>query len=153
MFIISLYIFRFLHQTTTQQGGMKRSVCCISFVSYIKPQPSLQGIISSMSCISFVSYIKPQQTSLKRVFRLSCISFVSYIKPQRFWSMVIPVSVVYLSFPTSNHNILVINKLNFRLYIFRFLHQTTTFFLIRNLVLCCISFVSYIKPQQHVSRC
>ena len=127
MFIISLYIFRFLHQTTTQQGGMKRSVCCISFVSYIKPQPSLQGIISSMSCISFVSYIKPQQTSLKRVFRLSCISFVSYIKPQRFWSMVIPVSVVYLSFPTSNHNMQGVANGSPVLYIFRFLHQTTTF--------------------------
>ena len=100
---------------------------CISFVSYIKPQPSLQGIISSMSCISFVSYIKPQQTSLKRVFRLSCISFVSYIKPQRFWSMVIPVSVVYLSFPTSNHNMQGVANGSPVLYIFRFLHQTTTF--------------------------
>ena len=37
--------------------------------------------------------------------RLSgCISFVSYIKPQPLSHNRKPVTVVYLSFPTSNHN-------------------------------------------------
>ena len=35
--------------------------CCISFDSYIKPQPTKYSHDFSQSCISFDSYIKPQQ--------------------------------------------------------------------------------------------
>ena len=77
-----LYIFRFLHQTTT--------------------------------LLSFEDDIN------------SCISFASYIKPQLTVSDIIPYCVVYLSLPTSNHNLSCIRLYTVRLYIFRFLHQTTT---------------------------
>ena len=80
--------------------------------------------------------------------RLSgCISFVSYIKPQPTRKRERFFSVVYLSFPTSNHNHPLLDGIINQLYIFRFLHQTTT--LRRSVLLCtrCISFVSYIKPQ------
>ena len=77
-----LYIFRFLHQTTT--------------IRYLN--------LMMKSCISFVSYIKPQ---------LAQESYVSHF-------------VVYLSFPTSNHNSDADAVGHEVLYIFRFLHQTTT---------------------------
>ena len=120
-----LYIFRFLHQTTTPWKIIVLSVSCISFVSYIKPQ--------------LLTWQKHNHT------------------------------VVYLSFPTSNHNLFPIaggHKLLYifrflhqtttgeqeamnhnPLYIFRFLHQTTTKIHILHHNLSCISFVSYIKPQ------
>ena len=34
-----LYIVLFLHQTTTLDHDMLDSLCCISYYSYIKPQP------------------------------------------------------------------------------------------------------------------
>ena len=101
----------------------------------------------------------------------SCISFVSYIKPQLGDFIMLHIKVVYLSFPTSNHNFIlhvlraflvvylsfptsnhnfssfVLNSL--LLYIFRFLHQTTTFSACVVLYISCISFVSYIKPQPY----
>ena len=123
-----LYIFWFLHQTTT--------VMVISW-----------GLIS-------------------------CISFDSYIKPQLSLPMGRQVLVVYLLIPTSNHNGGSACLVNSELYIFWFLHQTTTFYLIiimpdllyifwflhqTTTILsdtffnfCCISFDSYIKPQLFV---
>ena len=165
----ALYIVRFLHQTTTTRHGACPLKGCISFVSYIKPQPLTKGISGGVSCISFVSYIKPQLNSSAYFATACCISFVSYIKPQRAATRKRGELVVYRSFPTSNHNYLQRRAPPTRLYIVRFLHQTTTainhrafaeklyivrflhqtttcppFFL---LLLCCISFVSYIKPQ------
>ena len=120
-----LYIFWFLHQTTTSS---------------------------------------PLQRWMMR-----CISFDSYIKPQLLPMLINHVIVVYLLIPTSNHNsdILITNV--FMLYIFWFLHQTTTlqcysvaacklyifWFLHQTTTTCqwnrpercCISFDSYIKPQ------
>ena len=132
---------------------------CISFVSYIKPQRFKVNKRKNGRCISFVSYIKPQLISRYLSARNSCISFVSYIKPQ-LSNTIFPVcAVVYLSFPTSNHNTSCVLSYSATLYIFRFLHQTTTCqgeFHYRNR---CISFVSYIKPQQdgriieHKSSC
>ena len=78
-----LYIFRFLHQTTTN--------CLFPFCF--------------LRCISFVSYIKPQLKEVVVFEQERCISFVSYIKPQHLWSVSLTLNVVYLSFPTSNHNI------------------------------------------------
>ena len=77
-----LYIFWFLHQTTTVAADCRSSHRCISFDSYIKPQPSLFKSSSTHGCISFDSYIKPQQSLINiRIIR-RCISFDSYIKPQ-----------------------------------------------------------------------
>ena len=78
----SLYIFWFLHQTTTQS-------------------PSDWN---HRSCISFDSYIKPQLRICFHSLRVCCISFDSYIKPQLFWEEFNKLLVVYLLIPTSNHN-------------------------------------------------
>ena len=143
-----LYIFWFLHQTTTASMNTAPSLCCISFDSYIKPQPATCGPIPSGSCISFDSYIKPQQIDLYPQPPCSCISFDSYIKPQpglrikcsvfgcisfdsyikpqlEPWSIIFS-RVVYLLIPTSNHNVFLILFVLLTLYIFWFLHQTTT---------------------------
>ena len=79
---ITLYIVRFLHQTTTLDKLNKEIFGCISSVSYIKPQqyPNLSRY--EIRCISSVSYIKPQHLRLRRYESESCISSVSYIKPQ-----------------------------------------------------------------------
>ena len=55
-----LYIFWFLHQTTTLHQRITFFLCCISFDSYIKPQLRLWQKNKLQSCISFDSYIKPQ---------------------------------------------------------------------------------------------
>ena len=98
-----LYIFWFLHQTTTRRGEGAQKGCCISFDSYIKPQHPILCLETS--------------------------------------------SVVYLLIPTSNHNsTLLVASLNV-LYIFWFLHQTTTVPMIGLPLYRCISFDFYIKPQ------
>ena len=61
---ITLYIFWFLHQTTTEKVTIKPNWCCISFGSYIKPQPGRALPSVGMRCISFGSYIKPQQVGI-----------------------------------------------------------------------------------------
>ena len=99
-----LYIFWFLHQTTTFDSPALARECCISFDSYIKPQPFVYSVSCCCSCISFDSYIKPQLPASGREFR----------------------TVVYLLIPTSNHNIASSSSSNIVLYIFWFLHQTTT---------------------------
>ena len=58
-------------------------------------------------CISFDSYIKPQPTKYSHDFSQSCISFDSYIKPQRCSYKDIRLTVVYPLIPTSNHNALL----------------------------------------------
>ena len=122
----TLYIFWFLHQTTTLFLIIQIPICCISFDSYIKPQPLDHNVQPEVRCISFDSYIKPQQRTLTPFSPVSCISFDSYIKPQlvqslkhrpmsciSFDSYIKPQlgkflnffnDVVYLLIPTSNHN-------------------------------------------------
>ena len=98
-----------------------------------------------------------------------CISCVFYIKPQHDDQFVKSIHVVYLAFSTSNHNngFAIIHR--DKLYILRFLHQTTTMVLVLMFIvllyilrflhqtttcicslhyyMCCISCVFYIKPQ------
>ena len=63
---------------------------------------------------------------MKIAMRASCISSVSYIKPQQKSWHSFHCSVVYRPFPTSNHNQgIAVSRIS-RLYIVRFLHQTTT---------------------------
>ena len=126
-FCFWLYIFWFLHQTTTQTKATAICKRCISFDSYIKPQPCVIVIGNRTSCISFDSYIKPQLDSYH--IRITC--------------------VVYLLIPTSNHNPLLIHQVHKLLYIFWFLHQTTTWSWLVCSSICCISFDSYIKPQHN----
>ena len=142
-----MYIFWFLHQTTTYFLSFFIYTGCISFDSYIKPQPYLRTSARHAGCISFDSYIKPQ-----------------------LWTLIIKhLRVVYLLIPTSNHNrdffyIFFCQLYIFwflhqtttqgssrarrrKLYIFWFLHQTTTLSQQTAVRLSCISFDSYIKPQ------
>ena len=99
-----LYIFIFLHQTTTLLPTKKLLSCCISLYSYTKPQPTICSTLALQSCISLYSYTKPQ---------------LSYTTPAFH-------CVVYLYIPTPNHNLVSIMTFLKMLYIFIFLHQTTT---------------------------
>ena len=166
---MELYIFWFLHQTTTHWLQGKADHSCISFDSYIKPQPVGSAIANIFGCISFDSYIKPQLIHCRSLVETRCISFDSYIKPQLYDVLWWLLTVVYLLIPTSNHNIDGQSEVAIQLYIFWFLHQTTTisnnlynqallyifWFLHQTTTvttatkasLSCISFDSYIKPQ------
>ena len=125
-----MYIFWFLHQTTTYLRFLSFHYGCISFDSYIKPQPRLLVLVIVERCISFDSYIKPQLLLLLRLWRRRCISFDSYIKPQPKTVTAQDGGVVYLLIPTSNHNVgAQLNKYSL-LYIFWFLHQTTTMYVV-----------------------
>ena len=121
-----LYIFWFLHQTTTKSNVPSSVVRCISFDSYIKPQLRFEVPLIGLRCISFDSYIKPQRWVSKLGSVVCCISFDSYIKPQLIVVKKTYSIVVYLLIPTSNHNMANIAKEIAELYIFWFLHQTTT---------------------------
>ena len=101
----------------------------------------------SLYNIHFESYIKPQ-LSYRIIGRIKrCISFDSYIKPQLSDAAEDVGSVVYLLIPTSNHNHWTKSQIANALYIFWFLHQTTTTLLLARMRMGCISFDSYIKPQ------
>ena len=83
---------------------MYRLSSCISFESYIKPQPLGYSISKGSGCISFESYIKPQQVQdhlgeQNVVYLLNPTSNHNYCptRPER-------AEVVYLLNPTSNHN-------------------------------------------------
>ena len=145
---VKLYIFWFLHQTTTRYAELKsaRELYIFWF---------LHQTTTGYNCC---------------VVQHSCISFDSYIKPQLFKAQVVVQRVVYLLIPTSNHNHLVGAVWYLVLYIFWFLHQTTTgvenaeawrqlyifWFLHQTTTTIpsaltpssCISFDSYIKPQR-----
>ena len=55
-----LYIFSFLHQTTTLSPEEAQKLSCISLAFYIKPQPKSDRIGMYDGCISLAFYIKPQ---------------------------------------------------------------------------------------------
>ncbi len=55
-----------------------------------------------------------------------CICLFSYIKPQPLLMLKHLTSVVYVSFPTSNHNNAPTHEWARVLYMSLFLHQTTT---------------------------
>ena len=123
-----LYIIAFLHQTATAQDTAPRPNSCISLLSYIKPQPVARIVHPGTSCISLLSYIKPQP--------LACRLFV--------------VCVVYHCFPTSNRNWFITKTEKRALYIIAFLHQTATLEIGEVIDFCCISLLSYIKPQLQI---
>ena len=80
---VTLYIFRFLHQTTTVCGA-----------SGVEPQ------------LYIFRFLHQTTTPLMRtIWHIGCISFASYIKPQHDCSITKAIGVVYLSLPTSNHNL------------------------------------------------
>ena len=87
------------------------------------------------TCLWHIGLFQPQEAGLRhqtttKELRAACcwccISFDSYIKPQRLAQLVIRSRVVYLLIPTSNHNGRCEWAFRVQLYIFWFLHQTTT---------------------------
>ena len=97
----------------------------------------------------YIFWLLHQTTTLgnaKRI-RVRCISFDSYIKPQHFYRVANWENVVYLLTPTSNHNCCESHLSGLQLYIFWLLHQTTTVSGRSGILIRCISFDSYIKPQ------
>ena len=127
MFLIPLlYIFWILHQTTTVSYNSISFPCCISFESYIKPQPALQRYKE----IQVVYLLNP--TSNHNLISM----FVQDNKLYIFWILhQTTTALVLLSTPTP-------------LYTFWILHQTTTLRPLLLLEVRCISFESYIKPQR-----
>ena len=105
IFIVVLYIVRFLHQTTTYNCEYHRRHSCISSVSYIKPQ----------RCRRFLRIIhvvyRPFPTSNHNRVDLTISNLLLYI-------------VRFLHQTTTT---LLDGREAQRLYIVRFLHQTTTF--------------------------
>ena len=146
-----LYIFWLLHQTTTYCVGCSTGLCCISFDSYIKPQPTKLTFN-----IQHVVYLLTPTSNHNYLLHLENVRVV-----------------VYLLTPTSNHNLLFNQESDARLYIFWLLHQTTTacsetlsgrmlyiFWLLHQTTTIgqameslgsCISFDSYIKPQPSIA--
>ena len=120
-----LYIVLFLHQTTTVTLAPSSSFGCISYYSYIKPQPN--GWCSAVHGVVY------------RTIPTSNHNTSACVLPMRF--------VVYRTIPTSNHNPPRPRTLSLWLYIVLFLHQTTTTEAFHEKHARCISYYSYIKPQ------
>ena len=124
--LMLLYIFWFLHQTTTLSCWVPLLCCCISFDSYIKPQ-----LVECVTKTILVVYLLIP-TSNHNLLPLGCtLHIVVYLliptsNHNRFARMSLPRYVVYLLIPTSNHNIYRLCLYLSQLYIFWFLHQTTT---------------------------
>ena len=142
-----LYIFWFLHQTTTRKSLFLLGCSCISFDSYIKPQllqheeekwkvvyllnPTSNhnsGCWTIPRAWLYIFWILHQTTTGKSINsrRAGCISFESYIKPQ--------LSATPSAFTSG--------CISFESYI---KPQPCT--CLMYLAHCCISFESYIKPQ------
>ena len=164
-----MYIFWFLHQTTTRWCWYHIWGRCISFDSYIKPQPKSSVII----IFAVVYLLIPTSNHNQRSIIFERHSVVYLLIPtsnhNTLWLMnmmlfvvylLIPTSnhnckkevremteVVYLLIPTSNHNLKSLRNIISMLYIFWFLHQTTTIGVNCFVTSSCISFDSYIKPQ------
>ena len=102
-----------------------RAYCCISYYSYIKPQPNYES-----ARIKSVVYRTIPTSNHNTCILCVCARIV-----------------VYRTIPTSNHNSTIDVRINFMLYIVLFLHQTTTQNVEFYFVPCCISYYSYIKPQ------
>ena len=142
-----LYIVRFLHQTTTAKCFGMFSACCISSVSYIKPQryvawPFFYHVVyrpfptsnhniccflSSRSMLYIVRFLHQTTTSNSVRNKTKSLYIVRFLHQTT------------TSTRSANDSD--------PLYIVRFLHQTTTAELLEPVLIGCISSVSYIKPQ------
>ena len=167
--IVKLYIFWFLHQTTTlrEQGGCPCGLYIFWFLHQTTTYTKVGDYITELYIFWFIHQTTTRCNRQK--WRLRCISFDSYIKPQQGRVAVVVHAVVYLLIPTSNHNRWRADLYSCELYIFWFLHQTTTdsskrmhdamlyiFWFLHQTTTTrcwrasrtrCISFDSYIKPQ------
>ena len=101
---VRLYIFIFLHQTTTHSMSMSSQVGCISLYSYIKPQ--LYNRPSSNLPVVYL-YIPTSNHNVVSVAPTEMVVVYLYIPTSNHNLLVYPKRyflVVYLYIPTSNHN-------------------------------------------------
>ena len=143
-----LYIFWFLHQTTTLSISFCFSLGCISFDSYIKPQLMLLSSLFELVVYLLIPTSNHNRLLINR-YRLLVVYLLIPTSNHNYKSqnpdvflvvyLLIPTSnhnyrtrkdvaniVVYLLIPTSNHNLVDFFIDVCVLYIFWFLHQTTT---------------------------
>ena len=143
--------------------------CCISFESYIKPQPPFRllayhkvvyllnptsnhnGGVDRLSGQVVVYLLNPTSNHNYRCCRIiSCSLYIFWILHQTTtcWRVKIPCHQLYIFWIL--HQTTTVEPLDIcrhLLYIFWILHQTTTNGVEYLGGGCCISFESYIKPQ------
>ena len=100
-----LYIVLFLHQTTTVFLIGILMLSCISYYSYIKPQPGSTSNTRNGCCISYYSYIKPQLTTVRNGDNSVVYRTIPTSNHNQRLSYVDFDFVVYRTIPTSNHNL------------------------------------------------
>ena len=127
--------------------------------------------MDKFSCISYYSYIKPQHSQIWRIGVRVVYRTIPTSNHNCWAGVSLSSTVVYRTIPTSNHNVRTdkraplrlyivlflhqtttdadIKRYQLKLYIVLFLHQTTTLAELRSAKTSCISYYSYIKPQQH----
>ena len=100
-----LYIFYILHQTTTCCLSVCQRQCCISFISYIKPQPATNGVTERD--VVYLLYPTSNHNRNLHPMRQQWVVYLLYPTSNhnlgylpRYWYW-----VVYLLYPTSNHNL------------------------------------------------
>ena len=81
--IQKLYIFIFLHQTTTPVEAVSLDEQLYIFIFLHQTTTYHQSLNHNFCCISLYSYIKPQRVQHVPQLHGSCISLYSYIKPQQ----------------------------------------------------------------------
>ena len=124
--INTLYIFWFLHQTTTLAKSGSTLTCCISFDSYIKPQLDGTQVIGLEVVYLLIPTSNHNRLALHPILRLVVYLLIPTSNHNSDLRQSFDKLVVYLLIPTSNHNADLSIAPTITLYIFWFLHQTTT---------------------------
>ena len=118
----------FLHQTTTDRDEIRW--CAKLFMGLFLHQTTTILLVNT--------------------FFRCCLWVFSYIKPQPLRDSGEEVLVVYGSFPTSNHNAVLLLLIVALLFMGLFLHQTTTRLALLARRFRCLWVFSYIKPQLQI---
>ena len=121
-----MFIFLFLHQTTTpcRQCHLRKQMFIFLFLHQTTTPRGLPPWCER--CLSSFSYIKPQLTSCASVPPCDLYLPFPTSNHNHHADRVVHGEDVYLPFPTSNHNVAQPFLCLFPMFIFLFLHQTTT---------------------------
>ena len=142
-----MYIFWFLHQTTTFDLCPNQPKSCISFDSYIKPQ---QWSHNYRFCWVVYLLIPTSNHNFGSILNSRLMLYIFWFLHQTTTiQLKIPsVKMLYIFWFLHQTTTRIDNmRVDAQLYIFWFLHQTTTSTSKTLQRCCCISFDSYIKPQ------
>ena len=124
---VRLYIFWFLHQTTTMVLLLLVAIRLYIFW-FLHQTTTLHARTDAAHALYIFWFLHQTTTYGGRYSKVTrCISFDSYIKPQLNFDIDKNLVVVYLLIPTSNHNYDIYAMAEKLLYIFWFLHRTTTY--------------------------